>query len=100
MANDTMNEENKFIIEEFLPDYKEEEISVNLNKDKRTLEITAKKSYIEKDVEKYKKTEKRFYEEEDTEGFYKKIDIPKEVKIDTMQKTFYKDGTLSIVFEK
>lgn len=101
MENDTMMEKNKFIVEENLPAYKKDDIKININKKKRTLEINAQKSTVEEDEEIEEKGDLKicFYEK-DARSFYKKVSIPENVNIEKVKTTFHKDGTLTIEFEK
>lgn len=101
MENDTMMEKNKFIVEEYLPNYKKEDIKIDINKQERILEIYAKKS-SEKEKE---KTEQKgdleiYFYEKKAESFYKLISLPEHINLEKVKTTFHKDGTLTIEFEK
>jgi HSP20 family molecular chaperone IbpA len=95
-----MENNNKFIIEEMLPGYKNEDIKVNIDKEKRTIEICAKMSKEHED----KKTEKKgdvtvYTYEHKAQSFYKSMPLPKDIDLEKLS-TSYKNDTLTVEFEK
>ncbi|MBD3273449.1 Hsp20 family protein [Candidatus Dependentiae bacterium] len=100
MESDVLMEKNKFIVEEYLPDFKKEDIKININKEERILEISANKSSEEEEKAKSKGDVKIYYFEKKEDSFYKKVPIPENVSIEEVQTTFHKDGTLTIEFKK
>lgn len=101
MAENTMMEKNKFIVEEYLPNYKKEDIKININKKERTLEITAEKCLETTNKKEEQKGDfKIYYYEKQAETFYKAIPIPDGINMEDVKTTFHKDGTLTIEFMK
>ncbi len=101
MANDTLMEQDKFIVEENLPGYKNEDIKIDINKSTRMLEIVAQKSSeTEEEKSEQKGDIKIYFYEKKAESFYKAHAIPEDFDLENVKTTLHKDGTLTIEFVK
>ena len=91
-ATDIYEEDGKLVVETALPNFKEEEVEVNLNQDR--LEVKAEHKEESED-------KKRNYlrRESSAASYYRQFALPKDVDVDSAKAEF-KNGILTVRFDK